>query len=577
MHGNHHRPHQPRRLAAVLAPLLLAGVLAACGGNTAEESEVEGETLVERGIDETRGETGLDEAGDPVRGGALAYALNADTSTYCLTEALFSQAGLTVVRSMYETLMTFDADRQVVGNLAESMEPNDDATRWTITLRPGITFHDGSPLDATVVKNNIDAYRGAYPARSSQLLRFALTDIVATRVIDERQVEIEVARPWPALNTYLSTPRFSMMAQAQLDSPDCGTDLIGTGPFQFERRSPNDSFTVVRNPNYWRDAPDGKPYPYLDEIEFRFVPDEQVRYQSFLAGDTDMLHVGDVERIGGEYEDLVQDGKANMFTSQVGTEVDHLQLNHTQPPFDDVRMRRALAMAIDRDELDEVLADGGSTVATGPFPPGSLAYLDDPGYPDPDPEEARALIEEYEQEGGDASFAITAVGTPASQRQAELVQTRAEAVGFDVTITQRDEAALISDAAGRQYQVMAFRNFPGADPDANYVWWYGTSTDAEGNVGPNLPNFAGFDDPEVNRLLDEGRVELDPEKRKAIYEDLNRRMSTEVHGIWLAYAAWAVVMQPEVHGVLEPALPDGSELGRDLVVGHALHGIWKAD
>jgi peptide/nickel transport system substrate-binding protein len=555
--------------------VLLAGVLAGCGGTTAEETEVERESLAERGIDETRGETGLEEAGDPERGGVLSYALSADTASYCLTEALFSQSGLTIVRSMYETLMTFDRHREVVGNLAESMVPNEDATQWTITLRPGITFHDGSPLDATVVKNNIDAFRGAYPARPSQLLRFALTDIAATRAVDDLRVEIDVARPWPALNTYLSTPRFAMMAQAQLDSPDCGTDLIGTGPFQFDRRSPNDSFTVERNPDYWRDAPDGEPYPYLDGIEFRFVADEQVRYQSFLAGETDMVHVGAAEQIAGPYEDLVQDGKANMFVSQVGTEVDHLQLNHTTPPFDDVRMRRALAMAIDRDELDEVITDGANTVATGPFPPGSLAYLDDPGYPEPDPEGARALIEEYERDGGDASFAITAVGTPESRRQAELVQTRAEAVGFDVTISQRDTAALINDAAGRQYQVMAFRNFPGADPDANYVWWYGTSTDAEGTVGPNLPNFAGFDDPEVNRLLDEGRVELDPEERKAIYEDLNRRMSTEVHGIWLSYAVWAIVMQPGVHGVLEPTLPDGSEPGRDLVVGHPLQGVWK--
>jgi hypothetical protein len=79
------------------------------------------------------------------------------------------------------------------------------------------------------------------------------------------------------------------------------------------------------------------------------------------------------------------------------------------------------------------------------------------------------------------------------------------------------------------------------------------------------------------RLLDVGGVALDPEKRKAVYEDLNRRMSTEVHGIWLSYAVWAIVMQPGVHGVLEPTLPDGSEPGRDLVVGHPLQGVWKAN
>ena len=95
-----HPRRRPRRATTLAALLLLASALVGCGGTTVDEGEAESGTLAERGIDETRGETGLADAGDPVRGGELAYALSNDTPTYCLTEALFSQSGVTVVRSM---------------------------------------------------------------------------------------------------------------------------------------------------------------------------------------------------------------------------------------------------------------------------------------------------------------------------------------------------------------------------------------------------------------------------------------------------------------------------------------------
>jgi peptide/nickel transport system substrate-binding protein len=151
-----------------------------------------------------------------------------------------------------------------------------------------------------------------------------------------------------------------------------------------------------------------------------------------------------------------------------------------------------------------------------------------------------------------------------------------------VKLVPREQAALIDDAISRNYEAMTFRNYPGGDPDINYVWWYGKG---------NPVNFGGWDDEVVNDLLDRGRSETDPEKRQKIYQDLDRRMAEQVHGLWSSYTPWAIATSESVHGVYGPALPtdDLSEQipmssedparqpSRGLATGHSLIGLWVED
>ena len=124
---------------------------------------------------------------------------------------------------------------------------------------------------------------------------------------------------------------------------------------------------------------------------------------------------------------------------------------------------------------------------------------------------------------------------------------------------------LISRVLAGDFEAAAFRNQPGDDPDMNHLWWYG-----EGNP----VNFAGFDDPVINEALDAGRSEPDPEKRRAHYETIHRRMASEVYYYYEWYVPWAVVEAPNVHGILGPTLPSGDEPTTRLANGHAVHGIW---
>ena len=569
------------RAGGVVATVLALSLLAsACGGSKAGETSTD--DLEEAGLTSADGESGLADAGDPVRGGTIVYGVEADSSAgYCLPEGQLAISGMLVVRAVYDTLTVPNADGGYTPYLAKAVTPNDDYTEWTIELREGIKFHDGPDLTAEVVKNNLDAYRGAYPGRSPLLFTFILSNIDSTEVVDGAVV-VKTKVPWVAFPAFLyASSRLGIMGQSQLDDPEtCDRKLVGTGPFAFEEWSPNDKLVASRNEDYWQIAPDGEPYPYADAIEFRVLTDGDVRINSLESDDgANIIHTTNAERIGGKLKDLRDDGEINMYVSEDGGEVSFVQLNSTIPPFDDIRMRQALAMGADRDEINQSQNDGLPTVADGPFAPDSPGYVEDPGFPEYDLEEAKRLVAEYVAEGNKAEFTVHTTADPSTVRLAELIQQRAQETGAKVNIVQRDQAALISDAIGKQYQAMLFRNYPGGDPDINYVWWYGND---------NPVNFGGYDDPEINALLDEGRSEPDEAKRAEIYQEVSREFAKETYSIWSWYTPWAVAMDANVHNVLGPPLPgeDTSQPGEattddpaqqpatGLATAHSLLGLW---
>ena len=203
-------------------------------------------------------------------------------------------------------------------------------------------------------------------------------------------------------------------------------------------------------------------------------------------------------------------------------------------------------------------------VASGPFAPGAPGYLEDAGFPAFDLDAARELVHQYERESGSPlEFTYVHGNDEDNTRSAQFLQEMLEAVGMTVNLRSTEQATQINTALGDDWQAMAFRNFPSGVPDGNYVWWYTGSP----------VNFGRIADSEVDRLLDEGRSELDEDVAEGIYEDLNRRLSDQVHFAWLDWTTWSVGMQPDTSGVLGPPLPDGQEPSPGLATGHATAGI----
>jgi len=225
-----------------------------------------------------------------------------------------------------------NGDGEFVPFLAEAVTPNADSTEWTITLRPGVTFHDGSPLTADVVRNNLDAYRGQYPGRTSLLFQFVLANIAAVDVVDPLTVRVTTGLPWSSFPSFLySSGRLGMIAQSQLDDPEnCATDLVGTGPFKFVEWQVNDHLSLERNEDYWRTDADGNQLPYLDELEFRPVIEQQQRINGLKSGEIDAFHTSTALTID-EMRALDEAQQVNLAESADEAEVSFLMTNATKP------------------------------------------------------------------------------------------------------------------------------------------------------------------------------------------------------------------------------------------------------
>jgi peptide/nickel transport system substrate-binding protein len=535
-------------------------LLAACvAGGDDDKAKAQTDTRSESG------ESGLADAGRPVRGGRLVYGLEAESADgFCLPEAQLAISGLMVQWALYDSLTALNDKAEAVPNLARTVEHSDDYKTWTITLREGVTFHDGTPLDADVVKNNLDAYRGSYPGRTPRLTIFQLKNIDTVTVTGPLTVEVGTIVPWVAFPTTISA--MGMLGQAQLDDPvSCSSKVIGTGPFKLASWNLGQSLLAQRNADYWQMAPDGEPYPYADAIEFRPITGTQERINAVESGDIDAMLTQSGADIAGGLTDLRNDGLINLLVNEDHAEVNFVMLNSSKPPFDNPDMRKAIAMGLDREEINDVANGGFPTIADQPFPPGDPGYVDDPGFPAYDPEAARAIVAAYVAGGGSASLTLTVQAEPTLLARGELILKQLAEIGIEVRINSVDQTMLVSDAIAGDYEAMTFRRHPGGEPDLQYMWWYGS----------NPVNFGRIADPEIDRLLDEGRSEPDPTKRRVIYEGISRQFGSEVWNVWLNYTPWAVALAPDVHGVLSSVLPDGDKPFTGLAAGHPLVGMWR--
>lgn len=487
---------------------------------------------------------GADRAAKPKQGGSATFGLEAETTGgFCLPDATLAASGIQVVAAIYDTLVTLNSKGEYVPYLAKSVTPNADYTQWTITLRPGVTFHDGTPFDAAALKLNLDTYRGQNPDIKPRLNVFVWSNVASVEVSGPDSVVVTTKVPWVAFPALLSgSGRTGMLAPAQLANREsCATNMIGTGPFKLKEWRQNESLTVVKNKDYWREG-----LPYLDEIVFRPLTDSQSRLIGLQSGELDLMTTSN----SGSIVDLKQSAKAGdnkVLVSDNGAETAYLMLNVSKPPFDDPIARRAVAYAGDARETNRIRNKGLNTIATGPFPPDNPAYVKNNTRLHDVPK-AKKLNAQYEAKHGEPiKFEYLTNPDPETLAIAALLKEQESKAGIEVSIRTVDQSTLINEVIAGNFTGAGFRNHPGGDPDTQYVWWHSGSP----------VNFGRINDPEIDRLLDEGRSEPDPAKRTAIYRQLNKRFGKELYNLWSWYSLWAVGYQNDVKGVTGPPLPDG--------------------
>jgi len=543
---------RPRLTIGLLVILLGATAVACVSDGDADRSEdaTEGTGAVQEAVESER---------DPVVGGEVIYGVGSETDGWNPTRNAWSPDGTQIALTVYDPLAAFDVEGVAQPYLAESIEANDDYTEWTITLRAGVTFHNGDPLTAEAVKTLIDGHV------SSALSGPALRPVESVTVVDDLTTVVTMSQPWVAFPATL-TAQLGVVPHPSVITENINDDPIGTGPFRFVEWIPDNRFVAERNDDYWRDG-----LPYLDRIEYRPLPDAEARRSAFDAGDIDLFSGGSPDDIL-RYRELADDGdEVQYFSDQGENEEGFVMLNTAAPPFDDVRVRRALAYATNQEAYNQVIDKGVLRIPTGPFVPDNPFYAE-VDYPTYDPAQAEALLAEVEAETGEpVSFTLGNTADDFAREQSAFLQEMWTAAGFEVEIDFTEQTQYIVDALSGNYQAVAWRQFGNPDPDGDYHWWHSQNA---APIGESGLNFARIADDELDAALDEGRSTPDPDARADAYRVVQERFAELVPYVWLAHVEWGIIARPWVQDVPSGPLPDGQE-SKPFVTGtHRVGQMW---
>ena len=486
----------------------------------------------------------------------ITFGLEAETTNYCLSRAQLAISGIQVVAAIYDTLTVPNAKGEGVPYLAESVEPSADLMEWTIRLRDGVTFHDGTPLDSAAVKANMDSWRGAPGAPNvGPLLPIVYQNMTDVQIVDPLTVKVVFDVPVADFNNGLyGVGRFGIMAPAQLNSgEECATNMIGTGPFKLESYQQNEATTVVKNEDYWQ-----KGFPKVDRIRFVPVVDGAARVTQLQGGELDVMHtsgalqIDTMKGLGDQVELLEQKPGFR--------EIRYYDLLADIPPFDNPDAREAFALALDRDKLNEIRNKGTFDVANGLMDKNAPGYVKNAGYPAYNLKKAKQLVEKVKQDTGSFDVILGTTSDPDNSAEAQLVKEELDKAGINAEIAQFDQATLINKALARDIDVLFWRNLHGGYRSHNnadtYAWFANKDTG-------NILNFSGFNDETTQSLLETGRGEDTLSAVKTTYQDFNKAMAEGLYALPVWYVNWAIGYQPDVE-LRFPPLPDGA--GKPLFV-----------
>ncbi|MBI3121043.1 MAG: ABC transporter substrate-binding protein [candidate division NC10 bacterium] len=460
----------------------------------------------------------------PVRGGTLRIGLYSDPNTLNCMESAGDPVQQNIITGIFDSLVVVDyKDSTVHPGLATKWKPLDDKT-WLVTLRKGVQFHKGygemTAEDAAftmnyIVKNKTNAYT-------------YVTFVDKAEVVDRYTVKYTLTAPFaPFLVTslfYGSGMVVSKKAFEERGFKAFNRDPVGTGPFEFVEWSPAAQIILKRFDKYW-----DRGKPYLDRIHYRIVPDAFVRLNMLKNGEIDMFTHPD-------FKDLkaLQEDPRLVVASRAGHNFDFIAFNLKRKPFDNKKVRQAIAWAIDRKEIVDNVYYGHATITDDPMPPGMLAdnparrhFLDTA-----DVAKAKQLLVEAGYGNG---FTTTYITSPKEQlrRLQVIVAAQLQKIGVTVQLQSLDSGTFASRYWREKNFDMATRdlNIVSPDPDSTVYWFHHTKT-----IGNN-----GYESPEVDRLLDTARGLSDPASRVPMYQKVLDSVYEDVPYIYIAHVNMAVV------------------------------------
>ncbi|MBI4307450.1 MAG: ABC transporter substrate-binding protein [Chloroflexi bacterium] len=441
---------------------------------------------------------------------------------------------------------------KVVPDLAEKWETSPDGLAVTFTLRKDVKWHDGKPFTAADAVASLDRILSP-PKGIVTAWRELFPNVARVEQQGDYVIRVILKRPQASLLSMLSFDPIQIYPKHVLDAQlDMKKSVVGTGPFKFKGYVPGISFESVRNPDYYL-----KGLPYLDGLKYVIVKDPSAQLAAFRTGQIDVGWPGLHQLEPKEIEEVRKTTNLRIYEKLVPI-ANYLALNNQQKPFNDVRVRRAVDLVIDRQAVSALIGQGAGVVGWYMMP-GTVWAVSDAdlgkkaGYRQPKNEdiaEAKRLMTEAGYPKGFSTSLITR-GLPRWARLAEVVQDQLKPIGVTTSIRLEEYGTLISHLKSKQFEMTIYTAGAAlADPDA----WLGAQY-----VTGSVQNYAAFRNERFDKLFTDQSVTEDFQKRRALVLEMQNILAEQAPLTVLFWENWAWVLNPRLRGFVVPA--DSQKLG----------------
>jgi peptide/nickel transport system substrate-binding protein len=519
-----------RRTAGLGAAFAVPGVLAACGSSSSSAGSASS-----AGSQVAAGSAG----GKPRRGGQLTVALNDGGATDSLSPwNIPTYSGAARANQVYERLFKYDVTGATVPALALSAEADATGTRWRVKLRSGVTFHDGKTMTAEDVLYSF-RYVADPKHNSESLQRLQSFDLNASRTVSPSEVEFVLKQPLGDFKGLLASKTLWIVPAGMTDF----SKPIGTGPFVFKSWQPGVRALYERNPHYWQTGSDGGP-PWVDSLQFQTITDDTARLNALLGGQVqEMTFIG----FSSAKAQASNSAITIIRTPQPNTTPIYMQID--APQFRDVRVRQALKMVLNREEMVNNVLLGFGSIGNDLFGKGLASYNADIPQRPYDPQKAAALLKQ-------AAVQHLQLALPTSDASQGMLQSavvfkqQAAVVGINVTLQKLDSGTYFTN---NEYLKVPF-----------YQTNWGQSFESQALDGllRNSPyNETHWYDKRWAAEFVRAEGIIDPAKRIAAYKALQEPLWEDS-----GYIVWGVyetldAASPKIHGIVPNISPDYQNLG----------------
>jgi peptide/nickel transport system substrate-binding protein len=463
----------------------------------------------------------------PKKGGTLRYGTvtevtNLDPHVYG------GNAWRVLIEALYSPLVGYDANGAIVPRLATRWEQPDSKT-IVFNLRPGVTFHDGTPVTAQDVKFSLDRI---IDAKTAATLRTNLIGATVT-LVDDATIKVEKPEPDATLLSVLALPEAAIVSRKWIEGgANVKASANGTGPFALKVYEPSVRAVLEKNAAYFVAGE-----PYLDTVEVRMIKSDDARVNALRSGSLDMIDFvpwKDIDMLG-RLPNFKVDSSGGAFMN--------VWFNATRKPFDDPRVRQAIAYAVDREAISKAAFFGhGSPISGPPTPSDSPFYVKElDGRFKRDTAKAKALLAEAGHAQGLEIELVVFQGLGIYTTTAQVIQANLKEIGVNCSIKLVEWANLMERKNGANYDAMLYGvSMKLPDPDV-YSYYFGA--DSTYWAKP-----IGYRDDVLEKLLAEGRATTEPAKRKPIYAKVEERLLETSPWVFVNYREQAQAYRRNVKG-----------------------------